>query len=155
MRRRHGYILIETVVAMAVLSISILGVHRGISQALTARARTMDFTDARFLMEETINELALQPELKEGEGKGTYPAPHDRFVYSWSIKRIDVPTPEIPGEFPPERRQYIEKLLENVYVGKIEIRIAWQRGGEAFERKAETLISSKQLWQPPRPQGGA
>lgn len=155
MRRARGYILLETLVAMAVLSISILGIHRGISQSLTARARAMDFTDARFLMEETLNTLTLQPELKEGEGKGTYPAPNDRFAYSWSIKRIDLPKPDIPGDVPPARRSYIERLLDDLYVGKIEIRIAWQRSGQTFERKGETLISAKQLWQPPKEKGGA
>lgn len=153
MRRAAGYILMETVVAMAVLSISILGVHRGISQALTARARTMDFTDARFLIEQTLNDLTIQPELKEGAGQGSYPAPYERFSYAWSIKKIDLPKPEIPGDVPPARRQYIERLLERLYMGKIEITVAWERSGEKFERKGETLIGSDQLWQPPQAQG--
>ena len=154
MRRARGYILVETIVAMAVLSISVLGVHRAISQALTARARTMDFSDARFLLEEKLNELTLQPQLKESEGRGVFPAPQDRFAYSWSVKRIDIPKPEIPDGIPPERRKYIEDLMKNLYVGKIEIRIAWERSGQKFERLGETLMSSKQLWQPPPPKEG-
>ena len=77
--QRRGYILVETLVAMAVLSVSLLGIHRGISQALTARARTMDFTVARFLMEQKLGELMLQPELVKSSGQGNFEAPHERF----------------------------------------------------------------------------
>lgn len=150
--RRPGFILIETVVAMAVLSVTILGVHRGISQALTARARTMDFTVARFLLEEKLNELLLQPQLTVSQDSGTFAAPHERFSFSWTVKRIDLPTPEIPPTVPPERRQFVEKQLQK-YIGKIEIKIAWERSGQAFERTGETLIGKDKLWQPPDPAG--
>lgn len=154
MRRGRGYILVETIVAMAVLSVAILGVHRAISQALTARARTMDVTVARYLLEEVLGDLTLQPELTEGQGQGTFPAPHERFGYSWSIKRVDIPKPEITGNLPPAQREYIERLLENSYVGKVQIKVAWERSGQRFEQAAETIIGPRQLWQPPRRQGG-
>lgn len=151
---RGGYILVETVVAMAVLSISILGVHQGISQALLARARTMDFTMARFLMEEKLNDLLIQPQLTEGQGKGTFDVPHERFSYEWSLKKVEVPKPEMTGEMNPERQQYVMKNWKS-YVGKISITISWMRAGEPFERTGETLIGPDKLWQPPQKEGGA
>lgn len=160
--KARGYILIETVVAMTVLAITILGVQRGISQALTARARTMDFTMARFLIEEKTNQLLLQPLVQPGQGQGTFDAPHDRFQFRWSIKRIDIPLPPIPPQ--PEGSAFNVKALTDAlvkYMGKVEVTVSWERSGQKFERVGETLIPGgtiavagrTQLWQPEQKEG--
>jgi len=149
MRGRGGYLLVETIVAMAVLSITILGVHRSVQQALRARALTMDFTTARFLIENRLNEILMQPQVAEGQGQGSFPAPNDRFRYKWAITRIDVPLPEIPSDFPAENLEYIKKDFQS-YMGRVEILITWNRGGATYERLGETLIGPAKLWQPPQ-----
>lgn len=150
MQRRGGYLLVETIVAMAVLSITVLGVHRSVQQALRARALTMDFTTARFLIEDKLNEFLMQPQVTEGEGKGDFPSPHERFHYRWAISKVDVPRPEIPPDIAPVDAEYLLRQFQS-YVGRVEILITWERGGSTYERLGETLIGPNKLWQPPPP----
>lgn len=150
MHRRGGYLLVETIVAMAVLSITVLGVHRSVQQALRARALTMDYTTARFLIEDQLNEILLQPQVTEGQGQGRCPAPNERFRYSWKIAKVDVPQPPIPPDIGPVDIEFLKRQFQS-YVGRVEIRITWDRFGSEYERVGETLIGPNRLWQPPPP----
>lgn len=161
MSARRGYILVETLVALAVLSLSILSVHRSISQALLARARTIDFTTARFLFEQKLSELMLQPEVVEGQGRGAFAPPNERFSYVWTISKIEIERPPLPEFIPKERRVYLETGFRK-YVGRIELTVQWDRSGQRFERRAQTLIAPDdppaialsgpaRLWTPPPP----
>lgn len=72
-RARYGYIMVETVVAMGLLSTGMVVIHGAIRQTIIARGQAQDFTVARFLLEEIAAEKELQPELVEGSGQGNFP----------------------------------------------------------------------------------
>lgn len=145
--RRAGYIFVETVVAMGVLSISTLVIQDALRQAITTRRQAQDFTTARFLMEKIAGERALLFQQPEGSGSGQFPPPHQTYSYEWSLKRVDVPLPPLPPEFTPEQRQAFEDAFVD-YLGKLTIRIKWKRGGVEFEEVGETLLNPGLLWLP-------
>ena len=91
MRRRAGYILVETVVAMGVLSISMLIIHQDIRQAIMTRGQAQDFTTARFLLEKVFAEHMEQSLLREESDSGRFPPPHQRFAYEWTISKVEMP----------------------------------------------------------------
>lgn len=151
-RRLHipaGYIFFETVVAMALLSISMVAIHAAMRQGILARGQAQDYTTARFLLEKVMAEKELQPEMVEDSGRGRFPGEYDRFSYEWEVTKIEIPRPEIPPRLPPEQFKAAEDLFRE-YMGKITVKISWSRAGHDFEAVGETLIPPIQLWQPPK-----
>jgi len=151
MRRRPGYILVETVVAMGVLSISMLIIHQDIRQAIITRGQAQDFTTARFLLEKVFAEHMAQPLLRENSRSGHFPPPHERFGYEWTISKVSVPMPQLPQDLPGEHDEArLEKLREMYkgYMGKLRIHIVWTRSGTQREAIVETLFPPEKLWLP-------
>ncbi len=148
MNRRAGYIFAETVVAMALLSMSALVIQGALRQAIITRGQAQDHTTARFLLAQVASEQALRFEQPEGGGSGVFDAPYDRFAYEWELKRVEVPLPPIPPFLPPE---LVATVLESFhdYMGKLTVRISWQRAGMDFDCVGETLLRPELLWQPP------
>jgi len=151
--RSGGYIFIETVVAMAVLSVSSLVIYEALRQAALVRAQARDFTVARFLLERTLAEHSLPPLQQEQEGSGTFEPPFDRFSYSWKVSRVEVPEPEWPTELTQEELAVFKASYQK-FLGKVEAVVRWTRGGTAFEARAETLVNAKHIWVPPEPRQG-
>jgi len=152
MRRRgvRGYIFVETLVAMAILSISTVVIQESIRQAILARAQAMDYTTARFLVEKVLADRMLVFEQPEGEGKGTFDPPFERFAYSWEVKRVEVPMPELPPTMLPEDIKYFQDNYVK-YIGKLGVTVTWSRAGVPFTATAETLLRSGMVWMPPPP----
>ena len=100
-RRSAGYIFVETVVAMGVLSLSILVIQGALRQAILTRAQAQDYTTARFLLEQVAGEQALLFQQPEGSGSGQFPPPYDAYAYEWKIERVDIPLPERAANLPP------------------------------------------------------
>lgn len=148
--RRGGYILFETVVAMAVLSLSMVAIHSAIRQAVLTRGQAQDYTTARFLLEKVTAEKELQPELAEGKEEGDFEGELSRFSYKWEISKVEVPMPPIPPDIPEEQRKSLEKMFKG-YMGKLSVRISWTRAGQPFEVLGETLFKPEKLWLPPKP----
>lgn len=146
--RRAGYILVETIVSMGLLSIGMVAIQGGIRQAIITRGQAQDFTTARFLMEQVAGEKQIQIELVESKGEGHFEGDLSRFAYEWEISKVEIPKPEITGEVPPEMRQRLEQEFKG-YMGKLRVRIRWTRAGMPFEAVGETLLKPEQLWQPP------
>ena len=61
--RTRGYIFVETLVAMAILSVSAIVIQESIRQAILARAQAMDYTTARFLLEKVMADRMLSNSL--------------------------------------------------------------------------------------------
>ncbi len=150
LRKRAGYILVETIVAMGLLSIGAVTIQSAIRQAIITRGQAQDYTTARFLLEKVVNKFELQPQVKESSGQGTFDSPNDRFSYQWEIKKVEVPKPEIPLDIEEVERERLEKLFTG-YMGKVAVRIAWTRAGKDFEAIGETLLLPEKLWLPPEP----
>ena len=147
MRVKDGYILLESIVSMGLLSICMLAIYGGMRDATLMRGLSEDFTTARFLLEEKALEHELQPELVEGSGSGQFPSPHERFTYDWEISRVEIPIPPPPPGLTDE--QVLAYLMQFVrFQGKLSVTVRWQRAGFEQEITAETLLRPGQLWEP-------
>ncbi|HOQ89066.1 MAG TPA: hypothetical protein PLX03_02895 [Candidatus Hydrogenedentes bacterium] len=151
--RGRGYIFIETVVAMAVLSVSAMVIYEALRQAALVRAQAEDFTVARFLLERVLAEHALPPLQQENEGQGQFDPPFDRFSYAWKVSQVEVPEPEWPTDLTQEELAVFRAGYQK-YLGKVEAVVRWTRGGSAFEARAETLVNARHVWVPPEPGQG-
>ncbi|MFP4499615.1 MAG: hypothetical protein ACLFTT_01320 [Candidatus Hydrogenedentota bacterium] len=147
MRKRGGYILFETIVALGVLSVSIFTIYQGTRQALFLRARAEDFTTAQFLLEQVLEKQLLQYQLTESRGRGRFPGADRRFSYTWEISKVEVPLPPLPQQLPEEARaRFLEQYKR--FMGKLSVVISWRRSGMDYEIKAEELMPPEQIWLP-------
>ncbi len=149
-RSVRGYIFVESLVAMAVLSVSAVAIQEAIHQAILARAEAMDYTTARFLVEKVFADRILVFEQPEGEGKGTFDAPFERFSYSWEVKRVEIPMPQLPPGMLPEDMKFFKDNYVK-YIGKLGVKVTWSRAGTPFTATAETLLRAGMIWMPPPP----
>ncbi len=146
MNRLRGYILVEAVTAMAVLSITAVAVQRAVHTAILARGLAQDYTTAQFLLERIAADQSLQPRIAAGEmHEGIFSPPHERFSYRWSLEKVDIPMPEPPSGLAPEQRAALNSGLLS-YMGKLHIEVTWTRGGEPFSADGETLMSPDRIW---------
>lgn len=147
--KRGGYILLETIVAMGVLSIGMVAIHGALRQAILTRGQAEDYTTARFLLEEVAAKKEVELELIEGSDRGRFPKPYSRFRYEWEIKKVEVPLPPVPPNLPPEVAAHVKEELEkNKFIGKLHVKIHWTRAGMPFDAVGETLLRPGQLWFP-------
>lgn len=145
MKRLRGYILVEAVTAMAVLSITAVTVQRAVHTAVLARGLSQDYTTAQFLLERLAADRALAPRIAAGEvHSGTFPPPDDRFDYTWSLEAMEITLPELPPLAPEQREALKTGLL--THMGKLRMEVHWTRGGEPFSAVAETLVSPERTW---------
>lgn len=145
--RRAGYIFVETLVAMGILSVSGIVIQDALRQAIYARAQAQDYTTARFLLEKVAGEEALKFQRPEGSGQGRFPPPYERFSYHWALRRVDVPRPQLPPYLEPHERELFEENFVD-YMGLLTVRLNWTRGGAEFEALGETLLRPGLLWLP-------
>lgn len=146
-----GYILLETVVAMGVLSIGIGAMQGAIRQAIITRGQSQDYTVARLLLQRVAAEFDMQRLLRESEGSGQFFAPDERFSYQWALTTVEIPKPEVPGNIPPDiARDLLKKLKDKM--PKLTVRVMWSRAGRDFEAVGETFYSPEKLWTPPPPE---
>lgn len=148
MKRRAGYILVETIVSLGLLSVGMIVIQSAIRQAILTRGQAEDYTRARFLLEQIVSEKLIQPELMESKGQGEFKENLSRFSYEWEIGKAEIPRPVIPPTIPPEQRKQLEKEFKG-WMGKLHVRISWSRAGIPFEISGDTLFKPEQLWQPP------
>jgi hypothetical protein len=145
MRSRKGYILVEAIVAMALLSMGMISIHRALGQANLVRALAADRTNARFFLEEVMGTLEIQPYLEPGNGQGNIKG-HPRFHYTYAITIVSIPLPPIPPALPEENRQLME--AEEVPVqelAKVSVTIFWRRLGTPYQETVETLFPPERL----------
>lgn len=141
---RRGYILVEAVMAMMVLSVSMVTLQAGLRQGIFVRGQARDYTEARFLLDNIIAKLNLQPQLVESSSSGNYMG--EKYHWEWQVSKIDLPVPPMPASAPVDMEP---KPLPVTYIAKVRIKITWSRWGRDFEEQAETLWAPERLWQPP------
>jgi hypothetical protein len=129
---------------MTMLSIGVLAMNRAMQEALETRAMARDYTEARFLIEQVMSELEMQPLLMEGASKaGAFGKDHPRFSYAWTVSRYDFPEPVLP----PDVQQFLAGPvgLPEPYLGKIQVTVNWTRRDRTYSRRVETLIPPEKL----------
>ncbi|HOZ46874.1 MAG TPA: hypothetical protein PLO37_00500 [Candidatus Hydrogenedentes bacterium] len=142
MSRRLGYILIESALAMALLSICMLAIQGAIRQTLFVRGQARDYTQVKFLLESIIGEIELQPEYIAMSKTVALPGEFSRFTASWDITRIDLPTPPLPRDVEEDEI----KRLSVPYLAKVKATVKWQRSGQHFEESAETILAPERIY---------
>ena len=144
--RRRGYILVETITAMAILSVTAITVQRALHVAVEARGLARDYSTAQFLLDNLVAEKRLQPRLRAGDGdSGTFPPPNERFQYRWRLEEVSLPLPELPAHYTAEQITATQTSFLG-HMGRLEVTITWTRAGEPNQIVAETLLSPDQVW---------
>lgn len=142
----RGYILVEAVMAMAMLSVGSLAIQGALRQAVMTRGIAQDYTEARFLLERILAMVEIQPMLTQDSGEGVFEPPYERFSWKYEISKIDLPEPPIPANIPEEE---LEKFkLQVRYVTKIVATVSWSRRDREFEETVETLWVPEKLFVP-------
>ncbi|MCC6489586.1 MAG: hypothetical protein IT364_18960 [Candidatus Hydrogenedentes bacterium] len=119
--------------------------NEALQEALLTRAMARDFTQARFLLEQVVSDLELQPLLIEGaEKNGDFGDAFERFAYHYEVSRVELPAPELPSLANAVLAQPLQ--LPVSYLGKIRVTVTWTRAGRSFERTAETLVPPERLY---------
>lgn len=151
--RAAGYILIETAVALVLLSIGAFAVHRTIQEAIRTRGQAQDFTRARFLLDQRMAEVLAQPVLVEKRAQGRFTGMDDRFAWTSEIARVNVPVPKAPLRPRPDGKPApkFEFPRSRDYLASVRVTISWDRSGMSFSETYETLLPPQRLWQPPPP----
>ncbi|MCL4692976.1 MAG: hypothetical protein KJ060_10770 [Candidatus Hydrogenedentes bacterium] len=140
-----GWILVETMVALMVLSIGGVAVNRAMQDALITRAMARDLTTARFLLEQVMSELELERTLIDGASEsGDFGEDYPQFVYKWNVSVVPIPQPELPPLATATLAQPVEYPVP--YLGKIHVTVSWSRAGRPFERSLETLVSPDRVY---------
>ena len=143
----RGYILIEAVMSMVLLSLGLVAIQGAIRQTIVVRGQARDYTQARFLLEETLARLETQPQHVEGSQSGNFEGDFSRFAWEWKISKIDVPLPPFPPDITPEEIAVFK--LNVSYVAKVEVTLSWTRSGRSYKETFETLWPPEKLWVPP------
>ncbi|MBI5094904.1 MAG: hypothetical protein HZB26_21020 [Candidatus Hydrogenedentes bacterium] len=145
----RGYILVETVVAMAVLSVSMVTIHNALGQASLAHAQARDMTQARFLLDQKMGEYTLKPALDEGENSGEFGPELSRFHWKVTVSKIVMPDapPAAPNLLGLVGQQPLTPPV--TFLGKIVVKVAWTTGGRPFEERLETLLAPSHLQETP------
>ncbi len=150
-----GYILIETAVAVVVLSIGALTVHRTIQEAIRTRGQAQDYTRVRFLLKQVVADIEMQPELVEHSDQGRFEGEHARFSWDYEVRRVDVPLPEGPlvppaaGTVGLEGEPFAYPEGQE-YLAHVRATVAWSRSGREYSESYETLLGPDRLWQAPK-----
>ncbi len=149
-RSTAGWVLMEALVSMVVLSVAVVALNRGFAEAVLTRSIARDYTQARFFLEQVVGELEMKPVHVDGtSGKGGFGKDHPRFSYSWSVKRVDVARPELPVALPPQLLSVVEAFEPPIeYLGQIAVRVNWTRSGQSFSSELETTIAPGALYIP-------
>lgn len=142
--RREGWILLETIVALVLLSVAMVAVNRAMYEAALTRAQAQDYTQARFLLEEKMAELTMWPVVACPLAKaGGFGEAHPRFSWEWSVSEVRIAPPRLPGQ--TGRRLPPDMQLEERVLGRLEVTVRWTRAGRGYERTAKTLLPSDRI----------
>lgn len=143
---RAGYVLLESLMAISVLSVSLVIVHRDMQQAIQVRGMGRDATEVRFLIEKLMADIALQVQLPECERKGEFDGELSRYSWRWKVSRYVMPKPPMPPHLNAQEVQQFR--LASPHLMKAEVWVKWTRNGTEREEKAETLFSPQKLFVP-------
>ena len=145
----RGYILVETIVAMAVLSIGMLTIHNALEQAAITHAQARDMTQARFLLDEKMGEYRLRPLLDEGSEEGDFGSDNPRFHWRAAIAKVMLPSPPAPPVDPRTGAPGLAVKLPESFLVKLTVTVAWTTARRPFEESLQTLLPSTRLRKAP------
>lgn len=150
-RAGGGYILLEATVALLLLSIGAYAAHGVIRQAIETRGQAQDYTTVRFLLEQLIAQAELQRELVDTQREGTFTGEYDRFSWTYTVRRVNLPPPPAPedpwGGYRAERPFQYSPLTS--YIVHVSATVTWRRAGREYSETMETLLTPYRRWLSP------
>ena len=143
MIRRRGYILLESVVAMGVLSVGIVGINASLRQVLLTRALAEDFTRVRFYLDELVAAAELRYPVTSTEESGSY-GEESRFRWSRKIELYPIPIPPLPVELALEEALDLQQTVGQI--AKVTVRVDWTRMGSPYSRRTVSFLPAEQVF---------
>lgn len=106
-RHAKGFTLIEIMIALAILSISLVSIYVAQGNSLRASGRAENIQTASMLARQKMTEkmLELQKDLDKGKfpddqvnDQGTFDPPFDRFRFEFQVRKVEIPVIQAPGQ---------------------------------------------------------
>ncbi len=117
MNRNQGFVLLEILLTVVILSGSLVLIIQSMTATLKAARETQNYMTALFLAEDKLNDLIQKKKIPVDltESK-EFPEPNDKYSYILTTKRMDFI--EIPEDLDP----YVDKINE------VNLQLSWLRG---------------------------
>lgn len=151
---QRGYVLVEVVVSMMVLTVGILSVSRSFSVATIARGLSQDYTDSRYLAAERMWKTIAMSEagtLTLGSAQGKFPVPWQKFSWELKVEETTIPyevSVKITRVDEPQRGSRgrnrnpaprVEEQPEKFFARAV-ITLKWKRRNVEYQRWVATLV---------------
>ncbi len=88
--RKAGFTLLEVLVALAILSTTLVLAYRVMTEAIAAQGRSEHWTTGAYLGETLVRDPAF-PFPDVGETKGKVPPPNDAYTWKKTVKETPFP----------------------------------------------------------------
>lgn len=156
--KKGGYILIETLTAMAVLSISVLAINGAMRQAAITNALARDYTHARFVLEQVVASVELKPVIRARSESGRYSGELSHYRWEYEVDLVEMPVPSVSvNPDNPAHAELLRRVAEEgsqlelpvQRIPRITARVSWQRGGIEFTETVQTLMEPGRLPEDP------
>lgn len=139
LKRNKGFTLLEIMVAIAILSISLVALLTFQGNTMITSGRAERITEATMLARMKMGEIELELDkgLKKGEfpeeetEEGDFEEPFENYKWKLSIKGVKLPAPVMGDEGSVENligRQLTEEIAKTVREVKLEV--VWSELGE-------------------------
>jgi hypothetical protein len=123
------------VIAIGILSVSIVTILGQISQAVAMSSKAKTLVTAAQLGRNLINEIQLEGEIKEKKKDGKF-EDFEGFHYEYEISKVD-----IRDVMPPsDDERFSDIKLENLF--KIQILVYWENRGKEMHYEAWSYLFS-------------
>lgn len=94
-----GFTLLEIMIALAILSISLLSLYDSIGNSLRASGMAKEMEEAVLLAKQRMSEIQLQLEQEmalgsfpdEKEEHGDFEKPFEKYKWSYKLKKVEIP----------------------------------------------------------------
>lgn len=104
-RSRRGFTLLEIMIAMAILSISLLALYTSMGNSLRISGQAETTNEATQLARQKMSEIimSLDEDIARGafpeekEESGDFEKPFEKYKWSYVIKKIEIPVLQPPG----------------------------------------------------------
>lgn len=107
-RSRRGFTLLEIMIAMAILSSSLLALYSSMGNSLKISAQAEDSNQASQLARQKMTEvlMSLDEDITRGafpdekEESGVFDKPFEKYKWFYVIKKVEIPVLKPPGDQP-------------------------------------------------------
>ena len=149
-RAKGGYILLEATVALVVLGVGVFAIHGTLRESLLTRGQAQDVTQARFLLQQVISQVEMQPKIPAGKKSGRFEGDLARFEWEYNVRTVNVPPPKAPPENYDRTQSGARARLQYKvdFILHIRATVSWTRGGRPYSESVETLFNPFKLWEP-------